>query len=66
MDRPGFRSAWEALSAATTTLEGHIADDHRRRQPVAERALDTAADARSRLDTLRRLAAHHGQAWAAA
>ncbi len=66
VDRPGFRSAWEALSAATVTLEGHIADDHRRRQPVAEQALDTAADARSRLDTLRRLAAHHGQAWAAA
>lgn len=66
VDRPGFRAAWEALAAATVTLEGHIADDHRRRQPVADEALSTAADARSRLNTLRRLAATRGQAWAAA
>ncbi len=66
VEEPGFRPAWEALAAATATLEGHIADDHRRRQPVAEEALDMAADARSRLDTLRRLAVVHGQAWAAA
>lgn len=65
VDRPGFRSAWEALAEATLTLEGQIADDHRRRQPVADQALTTAADARGRLDTLRRLAAVHGQAWAA-
>lgn len=66
IDRPDFRRAWDALDAATRTLETQIDDDRRLGQPVAYRATATAADARNRLDTLRRLAAESGQAWAAA
>ena len=64
--REGFRSDWDALDAATLTLEGHIADDLRLGVAVAWRAKNTAADARSRLNTLRRLAGDQGQAWASA
>lgn len=65
IDRDGFRFAWDALDAATTTLETRIADEFRLGVAVASRATATAADARNRLDTLHRLALDHGQAWAA-
>ena len=64
VDKPGFRAAWDALDGATTSLEHSIADASRR-GGVASRATSTAADARGRLDALRRDAAAHGQAWAA-
>jgi len=64
IDREGFRSAWDALDTATGTLEGQIADDHRIGLAVAYAAVATADDARSRLDTLRRLATDRGQVWA--
>ncbi|HET9345375.1 MAG TPA: hypothetical protein VFO05_06715 [Candidatus Limnocylindrales bacterium] len=64
--RSGFREDWDELDGATKTLEGRIADDYRRGLSVASGATATAADARSRLDTLRRLALDDGQAWAAA
>ncbi len=63
-EREGFRFAWDALDAATGTLEGQIADDHRLGLAVASGALATADDARSRLDTLRSLAVDRGQVWA--
>lgn len=63
IDRAGFRDDWDALEAATSTLEARIADDHRLGLPVASSATATARDARSRLDTLRRLAVDDGQAW---
>lgn len=66
IDRPGFRDGWDALDAATTALEGQIADDNRLGLGAASEATATAKDARSRLDTLRRLAAGEGQAWAGA
>lgn len=55
--RPDFREAWDALDAATVVLESQIADDRRLGLGVASIAADTAQDARSRLNTLRRLAA---------
>jgi hypothetical protein len=64
VDRPGFRAAWDSLDAATTALEERIAEKQRLGVGVAYRAIDTARDARSRLDTLRRIAADEGQAWA--
>jgi hypothetical protein len=64
VDRSGFREDWDALEGATRTLEGTIADDFRLGLAVASAARATAADARSRLDTLRRLATDKGQAWA--
>jgi len=64
IDRVGFRVDWDALNAATGTLEGRIADDHRVGLAVASRVKATAVDARSRLDTLRGLASAHGQVWA--
>jgi hypothetical protein len=54
------------LDGATRSLEGRIADDHRLGLAVARATTATASDARSRLDTLRRLAVDQGQAWAAA
>jgi hypothetical protein len=62
--RSGFRFAWDALDAATATLERRIADDHRVGLAVASSAAATAVDARSRLSTLRRLAVDGGEAWA--
>jgi hypothetical protein len=64
VDRSSFRPEWDALDAATTTLEGRIADDRRSGTPVASSATAIAGDARSRLETLRHLAADHGQIWA--
>jgi hypothetical protein len=66
ISRAGFRDDWDVLDGATRTLEGRIADDHRLGLAVASAATATASDARSRLDTLRRLAGDQGQAWAAA
>ena len=63
VDRAGFRGAWDALDAATESLERGIADDYRLGVPVASTAKATAADARGRLDTLRNLAVDRGQAW---
>jgi hypothetical protein len=62
--RAGFSTEWDALDAATRALEGRIADDVRLGLGVASAARSTARDARSRLDTLRRLALDNGQAWA--
>lgn len=64
VDRAGFRPAWDALDAATRTLEGRIADDEGRGVGVARSAKALAEDARGRLETLRRLASEGGQAWA--
>ena len=64
IDRPGFRAAWDSLETATSALEERIAEKHRLGVGVAYRATATARDARSRLDTLRRMAADEGQAWA--
>ena len=64
IDRAGFRSDWDALEGATRSLENGIADDFRLGIAVASGARATAADARSRLDTLRGLASDQGQAWA--
>lgn len=61
---PGFRSTWDALDVATSTLEAEIAEQRRLHLGVSERAIETANDARGRLDTLRRDAATGGQAWA--
>lgn len=66
ISRAGFRDDWDVLDGATRSLEGRIADDHRLGLAVASAATATAGDARSRLDTLRRLAVDQGQAWAAA
>jgi hypothetical protein len=65
VERDGFRSAWEALDTAIQRLETEIVDDHRLGLAVASSALRVARDARSRLDTLRRLASDSGQSWAA-
>ena len=64
VDRADFRIAWDGLDAATVALEGRIADEHRLGVAVASEASATARDARSRLDTLRRLAVDSGQSWA--
>ncbi len=64
IDRAGFRVAWDRLDAVTGTLESLIADDQRLGLGVASAATGTARDARSRLETLRRLSVDHGQAWA--
>jgi hypothetical protein len=66
IDRADFRTAWDALDAATRTLEGEIADDERRGTGIAAAVTATAEDARGRLETLRRLAAEGGQVWATA
>jgi hypothetical protein len=62
VDRADFQPAWEALDAATRTLEGQIAEDHRLGLGVASAAATTAADARVRLDMLRRIADSRGPA----
>jgi len=64
VDRSGFRDDWDALDSATRTLESRIADDHHRGLGVSATAASLADDARSRLNTLRRIAGDHGQAWA--
>jgi len=62
IDRPGFRDGWDALDAATSALEGQIAVDNHLGLGAASEATATAKDARSRLDTLHRLAAVEEQA----
>jgi hypothetical protein len=64
IDRPGFRSAWDALDQTTATLEGQIAEAEGHGLAVASAAMATAEDARSRLNTLRRLTTDEGRAWA--
>lgn len=64
IDLAGFRDDWDALDAATRALEGHIDRNRHLGVAVAYEATETAADARSRLETLRRLAIDQGQAWA--
>lgn len=65
VERDGFRPAWDALDTAIQRLEGQIVEDHRLGLAVASSALRVARDARSRLDTLRRIASDSGQTWAA-
>ena len=65
IERAEFRDDWDALDCATRTLEDQVAEDYRLDLGVASEAEATANDARSRLETLRRLAAEHGQVWAA-
>jgi hypothetical protein len=64
IDRPGFRSAWDALDVTTATLEGQIAEAEDRGLAVASGATATAEDARGRLNTLRQLATDEGRVWA--
>ena len=66
VSRAGFRDDWDLLDGATRSLEGRIEDEHKLGIAVFSGATATATDARSRLDTLRRLAGDQGQAWAAA
>lgn len=65
VERAGFRPDWDALDAATRTLEGQMADDYRLGFGVGAAAMVTSKDARSRLDTLRRFAVARGQAFPA-
>jgi hypothetical protein len=64
IDRAGFRGDWDALNGATQALEGQIAEDRQLGVGVASAATAAAEDARSRLNTLQRLAGHSGQSWA--
>ena len=66
VSKASFRDDWDVLDGATRSLEDRIASDHRLGIAVASAATVTASDARSRLDTLRRLAEDQGQAWATA
>ena len=61
---PGFRSAWDALDAATRKLETEIGEQRRLGLGVSEHALESATDARARLDSLRQAATNSGVAWA--
>lgn len=65
IDRADFRRSWVSLDDATRGLESQIAEDERLGMGAAASATATAVNARSRLETLRRLAAESGQAWAA-
>jgi hypothetical protein len=65
VDRPGFRSSWDALEAATCELEGRMAADYRLGLGVASAATVTSKDARNRLTTLRGFALARGQSFAA-
>ena len=64
IDRPGFRSAWDALDVTTAALEGQIAEAEGHGRAVASAAIATAEDARNRLNTLRRLTTDEGRVWA--
>jgi hypothetical protein len=64
VDRAGFRADWETLDVATGSLERSIASERLLAIGVAATAEATARDARNRLDSLRRIAAQSGQAWA--
>jgi hypothetical protein len=61
---PGFRATWDALDEATRTLEADIGDQRRLGLGISEHALETASDARGRLDALRSASGNSGQAWA--
>lgn len=63
IDRAGFRGDWDALNGVTQALEGQIAEDRQLGVGVASVATAAAEDARSRLNTLQRLALHSGQSW---
>ncbi len=60
VDRAGFRADWDALDDATRTLERDIVTERRLAIGVSAKAEATATDARSRLDTLRSIAAAAG------
>lgn len=62
--KPGFEAAWQSLDTSTRTLEGQISESLSTGIAVSSIASDTATDARSRLETLRRAAAAGGQVWA--
>ena len=64
VDRLGFRADWDTLDDATRALEREIVTERRLAIGVAAKAEATAIDARSRLDTLRRISLHDGEAWA--
>ena len=64
VDRAAFRADWDTLEDACRTLERDIVVERRLAIGVAAKAEATAMDARSRLDTLRRIATQDGQAWA--
>lgn len=64
-DLPGFEQAWTSLDGATRDLEALINESIASGTGVARVATETAADARSRLEMLRRTAAAGGQTWAA-
>ena len=66
ISRAGFQDDWDHLDGATRSLEDRIAVDRQLGLAVSSGATRAADDARSRLDTLRRLAGDQGQAWAAA
>jgi hypothetical protein len=66
IERADFRRSWDSLDGATRVLETQIAEDETLGKGAASAAVATADNARSRLNTLRRLAAESGQAWAAA
>ena len=59
-ERPGFVASSTALDNATAALEAQIAEDRSHGLGVSWRALDTAKDARRRLEALRRAAADRG------
>lgn len=59
--RPDFATTWADLDAATGKLELLIGTAMELGIGVAQQAVDVAADARSRLETLRREAETHGQ-----
>jgi hypothetical protein len=65
IERADFRRSWDSLDDATRVLETQIAEDETLGIGAASAATATADNARSRLETLRRLAAESGQAWAA-
>ena len=66
VSRAGFQDDWDRLDGATRSLEDRIAVDRKLGLAVSSGATRAADDARSRLDTLRRLAGDQGQAWATA
>ena len=66
VSRAGFQDDWDRLDGATRSLEDRIAVDRTLGLAVSSGATRAADDARSRLDTLRRLAGDQGQAWATA
>jgi hypothetical protein len=60
VDRPDFAARWAEFDAATRDLEAVIAEGTRTGTGVAQNAIEVAADARSRIDALRRDAERRG------